>query len=509
MIELLYTLAGIVAGATVYASLHRGASPSVKSPQVPDDQSPAEPAGAVEIQSVSDSLQSITSHVASSVGVHRAEIEHFNAVLIDAGVELPSHLSKAIVQVLSANRKMEAELADAQKQIEHQAKLIEKTSRQARTDALTGLPNRRALEEYLRDELAEATDKQLSGLLLMDIDHFKKFNDTFGHIVGDVVLTRFGGWLEEVCGDQCRPFRYGGEEFAVVVHADSMEEMVHLGAKIRRYVSEQVLEHNDVKHRVTASAGLCTLVSGESVESAYERADEGLYKSKEAGRNCGHWLDEDGWKPFPDGKLEGAAAAQEGPVEADDGSVGQAKHAQELAEDVAPTKQGSASDGTVEVVTLNAFMQRLEANLEQLHFADLPAGGIMVEAMEFDGDGQETLNPEQIWSQLEETVRPHLRGIDLMCHFRPQTLCIFLPGCSMDATINRAAAILEAFDRLQANDGTSTPFSRLAISVSIAKSMEQAADFLDRLEDALNAAEAAEPMQIVIHDGDSCIYRDV
>ncbi len=508
MIEFLCTLAGVIAGMVVFASLYRPnpvPEPEFRAPEIDPETRQAQ----VEVQQVTGNLKGITTNVASSVGEHSAEIEQFNAVLIDSGAQLPEHLSKAIVQVLAANRKMQAELAEAQKQIDEQSKLIEKTARQARTDALTGLANRRALEEYLRDELGKAADNRLSGLLLMDIDHFKKFNDTFGHTVGDAVLASFGRWLNEVCDENCHTFRYGGEEFAVVIEADAIEEMVHKAAAIRQYVSQQVLPHDGMQLRVTASGGLCTLIPGESIESAYERADEGLYKSKEAGRNRGYWLDEDQWRPFPDTPLpesqpEPEAESAPSPT-ADSPDPGEEPSRSRTSAPI--EEEEPAADERAEMLTLNAFMHRLDGNLEQLRRADLPAGGIMVQALQ-SGVSPDAFQ-EKVWPLIEDLIRSNVRGIDMLCHFRQHSVCVFMPGCSMEAAIDRAAKILAAHaDLLATEPGGHLP-QRLAISVAVAQEFEKGAEFIDRLEEGLDAALAADPQQIAVHDGQSVVYRDV
>ncbi|RMF40487.1 MAG: GGDEF domain-containing protein [Planctomycetota bacterium] len=508
MIEFLYTLAGLIAGIVIFASLYPP-SASTEAPVQAPEADPEILQAKVEVQQVSDNLQDITSHVASSVGEHSAEIEQFNAALIDSATQLPEHLSKAIVQVLAANRKMQAELADAQKQIEEQSKLIEKTSRQARTDALTGLANRRALEEYLRDELGKSNSNRLSGLLLMDIDHFKKFNDTFGHTVGDLVLSNFGKWLNEICDENCHTFRYGGEEFAVVIEADTPEEMVAQAAAIRKFVSEQVLPHDGMQLRVTASGGLCTLIPGETIESAYERADEGLYKSKEAGRNRGHWLDDDQWRPFPDAPLpESAAETAEAPASsASTDSVSDAAVKEESDHTDRRDVEPSDEQEQPEILTLNFFMSRLDGSLDQLQRADLPAGGMMIQAIAEDGENEPL--SQEAWKQLEALIRSNVRGIDVICHFRQNAICVFMPGCSMRAITDRAAHILAAHAELRAGAEAGELPRRLAISVAMAGELEKGAEFLDRLEQALDAALAADPNQIAVHEGHSVVYRDV
>jgi diguanylate cyclase len=136
--------------------------------------------------------------------------------------------------------------------------------------------------------------------LLLDIDHFKRFNDTYGHLAGDAVLACFARSIAQACGPNAFPCRYGGEEFAVVIRGDSETEVALAAASIRRTASESKISHEDLELTVTASAGLCIAQAGDDLTTAYERADEGLYQAKAEGRNRGLWLNNQSWELLPE-----------------------------------------------------------------------------------------------------------------------------------------------------------------------------------------------------------------
>ena len=158
-------------------------------------------------------------------------------------------------------------------------------------DQLTGLPNRRALEEQL---------KRLPGrwsLAMLDVDHFKKFNDTWGHDIGDQVLRRVAGTLAGV-GGRGRAFRYGGEEFSVIFPHDDMARAQQAIEDIRARIEETPFEvrgerkgsksrgkgKGRASQTITISAGL-TCAQKESAQTTFKRADKALYRAKAQGRN--------------------------------------------------------------------------------------------------------------------------------------------------------------------------------------------------------------------------------
>lgn len=161
--------------------------------------------------------------------------------------------------------------------------LYEQVQKQAETDALTGLANRRTFQGVLEREISRATrnGEQLT-LAMFDIDHFKDLNDTYGHQAGDEVLKKVAAALIEASRDFDTPARYGGEEFAVVLPSCSTRESLAVAERLRKSISEIA----DLPVPMTASAGVATFPThaGE-MEALIKAADEALYESKRAGRD--------------------------------------------------------------------------------------------------------------------------------------------------------------------------------------------------------------------------------
>jgi two-component system cell cycle response regulator len=157
----------------------------------------------------------------------------------------------------------------------------------ATTDGLTGLTNHRTFQDRLVQLLdrAERT-QQPASLLLCDVDHFKRVNDTYGHPVGDEVLRQVARVLQRSVRKIDIPARYGGEEFAVVLEATGTEGAMHLAERIRRDVAAMVIDSDKGQFHVTMSIGIASFPDDARERSLLiERADASLYFAKENGRN--------------------------------------------------------------------------------------------------------------------------------------------------------------------------------------------------------------------------------
>ncbi|TWT06592.1 GGDEF domain-containing protein [Planococcus sp. CPCC 101016] len=151
----------------------------------------------------------------------------------------------------------------------------------ATTDSLTGLKNRRYLEDRLEEFLAQAKNGREIAILILDIDHFKKVNDTYGHQTGDAVLQELADRLKKEVGSADIVARLGGEEFIVVMPDADTEKGLAMGTALCTH-----MESADWAHvPVTVSIGVAAYEQGDEVVSLLSRADEFLYKAKAAGRN--------------------------------------------------------------------------------------------------------------------------------------------------------------------------------------------------------------------------------
>lgn len=154
----------------------------------------------------------------------------------------------------------------------------------ALNDSLTGLANRNQFNLSFKDSVTESQKKQVSfSLLVLDLDGFKRINDEFGHQTGDLVLTTFAQILVDCCRDGDQVFRFGGDEFTVLLN--------NADKKSARYLSDRiydaVLSNNLlVQFKVSCSIGTARYQLGDSFNSLFERADLALYRAKSNGKNC-------------------------------------------------------------------------------------------------------------------------------------------------------------------------------------------------------------------------------
>lgn len=156
----------------------------------------------------------------------------------------------------------------------------------ALTDPLTGVDNRTRLEQRLREEIAlyERHNTSLS-VAMLDLDHFKKVNDTCGHLAGDYVLTQFAKLIRTKTRIEDVVARYGGEEFVISFPNTSLNGARTASEHIRKAVENNEFIFDGIRIPVTVSIGLSTVEQGDDFESLLSKADKALYQAKSSGRN--------------------------------------------------------------------------------------------------------------------------------------------------------------------------------------------------------------------------------
>ncbi len=243
-----------------------------------------------DIQEIVDSVSGLTDDVAKGIDRHNTLVQEISDELSgDDNGDIKTVL-QAVASLIKANESMQSELNSAKKQLEDQSQQMDTFAADARTDSLTGLSNRRAFDEVIQKLLAEQNEMQKpTTLMMIDVDHFKRFNDRHGHLAGDAVLQRVSEVLRNEVRDVDIPARYGGEEFAVMFPNTSLEEAAPIAETVRKAIYRSVVEFEGKTLRVTASAGLAQSSAGEAEAEWIKRADEALYAAKNAGRNCQHW----------------------------------------------------------------------------------------------------------------------------------------------------------------------------------------------------------------------------
>lgn len=239
---------------------------------------------------IANRLSLLTGSVAASVHQHRSELQVANELVLQAGSK---HDSATLLQVmnrlLDASEMMRDQLRTAERKLVEQNQLLQTAQQRSLVDALTQVANRRGLDAHLESRVALAGIKP-STLMMIDIDHFKHFNDTYGHLAGDAVLRNVAALLQDNAPGDGFLARYGGEEFVVVFDAP-MRDCIARAENLRGRIEVETFSFEGQEFQVTASMGIAELnrdTNGEfSAETWLHQADTALYASK-ALRNCGH-----------------------------------------------------------------------------------------------------------------------------------------------------------------------------------------------------------------------------
>ncbi|ALO45048.1 hypothetical protein PS2015_358 [Pseudohongiella spirulinae] len=179
----------------------------------------------------------------------------------------------------------EQKIAEQQQALQASNQMLEEL---ASRDDLTGLLNRRLFDLMVQQELAAlARDNKTSALLMLDIDHFKSINDSYGHLCGDQILRELSALLQQMlrASDLCG--RWGGEEFVILLRDTQANKVPSIAENIRQSIEDRIFVLDGRSHRITVSIG-CTLLDPNDPEpmlSAYQHADLALYQAKSQGRN--------------------------------------------------------------------------------------------------------------------------------------------------------------------------------------------------------------------------------
>ena len=257
------------------------------------EQSPNDDAGSKLVQEMDAIISLVQSHLESGSSFSGA-LDKSSDNLSEA--KTPTQIRKIVEFLIEENTKMRDKTLDlntnlekSKVQIHTMRSELKQSQKNEMRDVLTNISNRRWFEKSLVRELAIARESKTPMCLVMiDLDHFKRVNDTYGHVIGDQVLRFFGSLLTKCLKGNDTVARYGGEEFAVVLPKTKVDDAVTLIETVRSQLESAKLSLTKSKKSigtVTASFGITELRDGDDTETLVQRADYRLYEAKNAGRN--------------------------------------------------------------------------------------------------------------------------------------------------------------------------------------------------------------------------------
>ena len=253
------------------------------------------------LQQTGAELDQAVERVVKVIAAAAGDTESFNKTLGKFSSELDGGMAAERVRTIVANllvetqqatqksRTLEERLSQASGEVAELRQNLEAVRREALTDPLTGIPNRKLFESRLREAARNAVESgEALALLMLDIDHFKRFNDTYGHQLGDQVLRLVAKTLADGVKGRDTPARFGGEEFVIVLPQTRLENAVTLGEQIRRTMARHKVVRKDSGEEygvIALSVGASAYRPGEDLAELIRRADAALYHAKHTGRN--------------------------------------------------------------------------------------------------------------------------------------------------------------------------------------------------------------------------------
>ncbi len=452
-------------------------------------------------------LHELVTQAAFNVGEHSSRVQEINRELKSSPSQESTKVLDVVVKLVEANQQMQDKLARTEQKLHEQRDQMQTLLTETRTNALTLLANRRAFDDELNKRAAEFRRQGRSfALTIVDVDHFKEFNDVYGHRAGDEVLRSVAKLLRRKMRETDMVARYGGEEFAIIHPGTSVLDACSSALRACEAIEKSSFVYEGNNLHVTVSLGLAEILSNETANGMLKRADSAMYAAKEAGRNCVYLHDGKDFRPV---------VANQDPVGPQDEipPLEQPAPATIQEEELAPSGRGdpqrkprggrrargdaSGSPGRT------YFCQQVRSRMAEWQRGGPAFSVALIEVCQSGQRGEN--NPRQTKETMSRLAATYLlatvREMDVLGSYTPDCFALMMPTAGLvDAirVVNRLSEQLLEHIFLEAGKQ-----SALALSVGVVQAIQidDATSLLKRAEMALDAAERKGGNRVYCHDG--------
>ena len=477
-----------------------------------------------EATDVLTNLRELAAGVGIDLDQHNCQLEEINDKLTAVENHEAKDVFEAVARLVQINEHMQSRLESAEDRLREQAQQIESHATEARTDALTLLANRRAFDDEMARRFAEFQRQGTTfSLMMVDVDHFKKFNDTHGHQAGDEVLRNVARALRRKMRAMDLVARYGGEEFAVIFPGTSIEDANQAAKRARKAIEKTNCVFDEKVLGVTASFGVAQLASDPDTSVLIKRADEALYASKEAGRNCGHWHDGEASHPVAGNREAGHDRLQVEQQQEQACEQTQTEPTQPpLGSKVeGASKTGPAADGVEEraVAPSASSTETIPELLDRTGFchearrrvAEWKRGGTTFSVVLLEIDQYEQIARqgdqyavELAWAAASKLTLSAVREMDLVARYNPDTFALLFPGAGLAGVIRVAERLRQVITEYALPVGGEDLQLTFSVGVAEVAERDDVIELLRRAEAALDAGRQRGGNCTYHHDGEQC-----
>lgn len=440
-------------------------------------------------------LNKIVESISFDVEEHHESVEDVTNQLQTMDLGDRDGVVAVVARLVSSNSKLQQQLCSAESRLQEQAQVIQTHVRDARTDPLTSVANRRAFDSEIADgEQALSSSGEPMTVMMMDVDYFKKVNDVHGHLAGDEILKNVAGLLKRKTRREGIVCRYGGEEFAIIFRNKSIHEIMEFADRVRETVGETGINFEGKFLKVTISAGLAEIKPTESGLEMVGRADDALIMAKQNGRNRSFW--NDGSKSIP----------VKPDVVDDNDETFQVRI--ETEPRVSESKTGLMENS----ILPSGEIKRMFIDDVARRIAEWKRGGSVLSTMIVALDDYKyiTTSLDQddvklILATTDQFLNASMRDMDHVAIIEQNCFGMLLPCTSMENAIAVAERLRSAIEKCRIPQLSRDTQFTVSIGISTVKTGDTAEKILDRCASAVNHAQEKQGNRLVAHDGDALI----